>query len=126
MLPLHPRTLKRVEEFGLQLGGLRIIKPPGYLEFLLLEKNASAVLTDSGGVQEEACALKTPCVVLRKSSDRPESITAGAAALGGVEKKSIIKAFDEIKGACKWENPYGDGSAAKRIVDEVVKWSLNS
>ena len=126
LLPLHPRTRARIEEFGLPLEGIHAIEPPGYLEFLLLEKNASAILTDSGGVQEEACTLGTPCVVLRKSSDRPESINAGAAALGGVEKECILKAFDEIKNASNWGNPYGDGRAAKRIVDEVVKWSLNS
>ncbi len=126
LLPLHPRTRARIEEFGLSLEGLHAIEPPGYLEFLLLEKNAAAILSDSGGVQEEACALKTPCVVLRKSSDRPESIHAGAACLGGVEEQGIINAFNEIKNASEWENPYGDGSAAKRIINEVVKWSLNS
>jgi len=123
--PIHPRARKQLKEFGLKAEGVKLIDPPGYLEFLLLEEGAHCILTDSGGVQEEACTLGVPCVVLRKSSDRPESIDAGAAELGGVEKNSIKKAFKRIEPASGWENPYGDGHAAKKIVDEVVKWSLS-
>ncbi len=121
--PVHPRSKKRIQEFGLNTGNVELIEPPGYLEFLLLEKGAHRILTDSGGVQEEACTLGVPCVVLRKSSDRPESIGAGAARLGGVTRESIKAAFHELDSVKKWENPYGDGNASKNIVDEVVKWS---
>ncbi len=121
--PVHPRSKKRIQEFGLNTGNVELIEPPGYLEFLLLEKGAHRILTDSGGVQEEACTLGVPCVVLRKSNDRPESIDAGAARLGGVKKDSIKAAFHELDSVKKWENPYGDGNASKKIVDEVVKWS---
>jgi len=123
LYPIHPRSRKRMEEFRLKAPkGVKLVEPPGYLEFLLLEKNASCILTDSGGLQEEACTLGVPCVVLRKSSDRPESIEAGAAALGGVEAKGILAAFEKIKNAKSWKNPYGDGHAARRIVGEVLKW----
>ncbi|NYZ75463.1 UDP-N-acetylglucosamine 2-epimerase (non-hydrolyzing) [Candidatus Micrarchaeota archaeon] len=122
--PIHPRTRKRVEEFGLTTKGIKIIDPPGYLEFLLLQKSAACILTDSGGVQEEACTLGIPCVVLRKSSDRPESISAGGAILGGVEKNEIKKAFGTIQSAKSWPNPYGNGFAARQIVDEVIKGLL--
>ncbi len=61
--PIHPRTMKRIEEFGLEVPkGVELIKPLGFLEFLRLEANAKLVLTDSGGVQEETCILKVPCV----------------------------------------------------------------
>lgn len=122
--PIHPRARKQLNEFGLKADGIELIDPPGYLEFLLLEESAHCILSDSGGVQEEACTLGVPCVVLRRSSDRPESIEVGAAKLGGVEKESIKKAFKKIVSASGWKNPYGDGEAAKRIVDEVIKWSL--
>jgi len=123
LYPIHPRSRKRMEEFKLKAPkGVKLVEPPGYLEFLLLEKNALVILTDSGGIQEEACTLGIPCVVLRKSSDRPESMQAGGAALGGTEAKSIIAAFEKIKSAKKWTNPYGDGHAARRIVGEVLKW----
>ncbi|MFA4946772.1 MAG: UDP-N-acetylglucosamine 2-epimerase (non-hydrolyzing) [Candidatus Micrarchaeia archaeon] len=122
---VHPRSRKRLQEFNLAAPeGVELIKPPGYLEFLLLEKHASLILTDSGGVQEEGCALGTPCVVLRKSSDRPESIDAGAAVLGGVTKEGIVAAARKASLLKGWRNPYGDGAAAKKIVDKVLEWSI--
>ncbi|HJH26386.1 MAG TPA: UDP-N-acetylglucosamine 2-epimerase (non-hydrolyzing), partial [Methanophagales archaeon] len=64
--PVHPRTMKRIKEFGLEVPkGIELIEPLGFLEFLQLEANAKLVLTDSGGVQEETCILKVPCVTLR-------------------------------------------------------------
>jgi len=64
--PIHPRTMKRLKEFGIDIpNGVKLIEPTGFLEFLQLEANAKLVLTDSGGVQEETCILKVPCVTLR-------------------------------------------------------------
>ncbi|MDP2717727.1 MAG: UDP-N-acetylglucosamine 2-epimerase (non-hydrolyzing), partial [Candidatus Micrarchaeota archaeon] len=75
VFPIHPRTQKRLDAFDIRVPStIRTISPLGYLDFLALESNAKLILTDSGGVQEEACILGVPCVVLREYSDRPESI----------------------------------------------------
>jgi UDP-N-acetylglucosamine 2-epimerase (non-hydrolysing) len=67
--PIHPRTMKRLKEFGLEVPkGLELIEPLGFLEFLQLEANAKLVLTDSGGVQEETCILRVPCVIVMITS----------------------------------------------------------
>ena len=68
IFPMHPRTQKMVHEFSLSTEGIRVIDPVGYLEFLLLESMAALLLTDSGGVQEEGCILKVPCVTLRENT----------------------------------------------------------
>ena len=72
--PLHPRTIKRLQQYSVQIEteNLRIIDPVGYLTFLKLESQAELILTDSGGVQEEACILKVPCVTLRHNTERPD------------------------------------------------------
>ncbi|MBI5036462.1 UDP-N-acetylglucosamine 2-epimerase (non-hydrolyzing) [Candidatus Micrarchaeota archaeon] len=124
--PIHPRTMKKMEEFGLRekIKAFKIIPPLGYLEFLALEKNASLIVTDSGGVQEEACTLKVPCVTVRKSTDRPETISVGANVLGGVEKESILKACRQMLSAHgEWNNPFGDGKSSEKIVDELISWT---
>ena len=74
IFPMHPRTRKMVNEFGLELDGIRAIEPVGFLEFLQLEANARLALTDSGGVQEETCILGVPCVTLRDNTERPETL----------------------------------------------------
>ena len=68
IFPMHPRTAKMVEMFGLSLEGITVLPPQGYLEFLQLEENAFVILTDSGGLQEEGCILGTPCVTLRDNT----------------------------------------------------------
>lgn len=92
--PMHPRTKKRIKEFGLeeQLKELEVIDPVGYLEFLLMEKNAKVILTDSGGVQEESCILKTPCVTIRKSTERQETVEIGSNILAGTNADDILNA----------------------------------
>jgi UDP-N-acetylglucosamine 2-epimerase (non-hydrolysing) len=117
--PIHPRTRKRLREFNLEIPeGLHLIDPIGYLEFLQLESNAKLILTDSGGVQEEACILGVPCVVLRDFSDRPETIGVGAAMLAGTNSDKILFAANQMLTTKKnWENPFGDGNAGKKILD---------
>ena len=78
VFPVHPRTRKMVESFGFELDGIRAIEPLGFLEFLQLEAGARLALTDSGGVQEEACILGVPCVTLRDNTERPETVDVGA------------------------------------------------
>jgi len=118
--PMHPRTKKMMEQFGLLAGAIRCIDPIDYLSFLRLEKHAGLILTDSGGVQEEACILRTPCVTLRENTERPETVAAGANVLVGTDPKMIaegVRIMMERERA--WQNPYGDGTTGKRIVEII-------
>lgn len=125
--PIHPRTRKRIDSFGLmkevnKIKNLKLIDPVGFLDLVALEANAKLVLTDSGGIQEETCSLKVPCVVLRDRSDRPESLEVGASMLAGCEPKKILNAVAMmVKKERNWKNPFGDGKAAARIVDTILK-----
>lgn len=122
ILPVHPRTRKMLETFGLQVPkGIRLIEPLGFMEFLKVEANARLVLTDSGGVQEESCILKVPCVTLRENTERPETINVGASMLAGHRYEDIVRcARVMMKKECEWINPFGDGHAGKKIIDTTV------
>jgi UDP-N-acetylglucosamine 2-epimerase (non-hydrolysing) len=114
---MHSRTQKMMKEFGIDAGGTTITGPVGYMEFLEPEAHARLVLTDSGGVQEEACSLKISCVTLRENTGRPETIEAGANMLAGTDATRIIEATGRMLSVLKeWQNPYGDGKAGERIV----------
>ena len=125
--PIHPRTSKRLKEFGLKVNGVDFINPLGYLEFLQLEANAKLVLTDSGGIQEEACILGVPCVTLRDNTERPETVEVGSNILAGTNRESILKGvrkmsnrqtlkkFDQ-NASLNGKNPFGDGTAGKRVI----------
>ena len=131
IFPIHPRTKKRLKEFNLferlkSNKNIEIIEPVGYLEFLMLEKNAKLILTDSGGVQEEACILKVPCVTLRDSTERPETVEVGANILVGSDKNKLIKAVEiMLKRDRDWINPYGDGKSGERIVKILIERMTN-
>lgn len=120
--PVHPRTQRKMEEFGLNTpGGVELISPLGFLEFLQLEKNARLILTDSGGVQEEACVLHTPCVTLRDNTERPETVEVAANVLAGCEPDRILEAAKQMMHRNReWGNPFGDGKAGERIM-QIVK-----
>jgi UDP-N-acetylglucosamine 2-epimerase (non-hydrolysing) len=126
ILPIHPRTRKMLETFGLKVpDGIRLIEPLGFMEFLKAEANARLVLTDSGGVQEESCILGVPCVTLRENTERPETIEAGANMLAGYRQQDIIRCAREMmdkQGG--WKNPFGDGKAGERII-EATHYRLN-
>jgi UDP-N-acetylglucosamine 2-epimerase (non-hydrolysing) len=120
IFPIHPRTAKRVREFGLSLDRLRTIEPLGYLEFLNLESTATVVLTDSGGLQEETTILGVPCLTLRHNTERPVTITDGTNIMVGPDKRRILGAFHRImSGDWKPAGPpeYWDGHAAERIIE---------
>lgn len=127
--PIHPRTQKMIEEFGLKpllekIHGLKVVKPIGYFDMLKLQQNAKLMLTDSGGIQEEACIIGTPCVTLRDNTERPESVEVGANKLAGVTTKEIIASIEEmIKTNGEWKNPFGNGDTAKQIL-EILKTDL--
>lgn len=117
--PIHPRTRKRIENFDIKVPEcIKLVKPLGFFDFITLEANASLVITDSGGVQEESCTFGTPCVVIRLTSDRPEAIDVGAAKLSGVDaERMLIVSRNMIDRKGGWENPYGDGRASERIIE---------
>lgn len=117
IFPMHPRTRKMVEQFGISLDGITVMNPVGFLEFLQLESNARLVLTDSGGVQEETCILGVPCVTLRENTERPETIEVGANVLAGTDSAEILASAGQMLSQTgSWENPYGDGMASRMIV----------
>lgn len=123
LMPLHPRTRKRVESLGWTLDTeIRVLPPQGYLEFLGLQANASLILTDSGGIQEEACCLGIPCVTLRTSTERPESVKCGGNVLAGTNPARIVASARKMCGRIgKFTNPFGDGKAAEKIIDICLK-----
>jgi len=118
LFPAHPRTLERLKRFHLRLpAGVRWTKAAGFLQFLKLESEADLILTDSGGVQEEACILKVPCVTLRTTTERPETLEVGSNVLAGSSSKQILKAAQTmIARPRRWKNPFGDGRAGERII----------
>ncbi|WP_292461105.1 non-hydrolyzing UDP-N-acetylglucosamine 2-epimerase [Methanothermococcus sp.] len=122
IFPIHPRTENRLKEYNLfdeikNNKNIKIIEPVGYLEFLMLEKNARLILTDSGGVQEEACILKVPCITLRDNTERPETINAGSNILVGADKEKIINGVElMLKKERNWKNPFGDGNSGENII----------
>jgi UDP-N-acetylglucosamine 2-epimerase (non-hydrolysing) len=122
VFPVHPRTRKMIDRFGIPMDGILMTEPFGYLEFLYLESLASLVLTDSGGIQEESCILQVPCITLRNETERPETIRVGANIIAGHEPDTIVSAseamLDRVRG---WENPFGDGKAAEKIIDWCCK-----
>ncbi len=117
VFPVHPRTEKRIKELGTGINGLNLTKPLGFLEFLQLESQAKVVLTDSGGVQEEACILGVPCATMRYDTERPETLDVGSNILVGADSEKILTGVRSAATRKRsWENPYGDGIAGKMIV----------
>lgn len=120
--PIHPRSEKMMKKFKISIKGITTIQPIDYFSFLTLEKNARLVLTDSGGVQEECCILKTPCVTLRNNTERPETVSIKANIIAGTIPNNIFKCTEiMLKRNIQYKNPYGDGSSAKKIVNIIQK-----
>ncbi len=122
--PIHPRSLKKMQEFNLNANGIKIIEPLDFLRFLQLEKNAKLVLTDSGGVQEETCILDTPCITLRDTTERPETLDVGSNILAGASPKNIVDCVSLMCNTKKvWDNPFGNGKTGEtiiKILQEVI------
>jgi UDP-N-acetylglucosamine 2-epimerase (non-hydrolysing) len=118
VFPCHPRTEKCLREFGLWDGLVekaKVIKPVGYLDMLILEKNAKKILTDSGGIQKEAYILKVPCITLRENTEWVETVNDGWNVLVGADKEKIIKKANEFEPKGGQRNVFGDGDASERI-----------
>lgn len=137
IFPIHPRTKKTMENFGLfdklaNLEHVHIIKPVGYLDFLLLLSKSTLILTDSGGLQEEAITLNVPALTLRYNTERPETVSAGGNILVGSDKEAILlnarKILDDVDFANKMKsakNPYGQGNAAEMMLN-IIEGSKNN
>lgn len=118
--PIHPRTKKMVDSFSIDTDGIKLIDPVGYFDFLLLEKNARLIFSDSGGVQEESCILNVPCITLRKETERPETVEAGANLIAGIEKDKVLECAEKmINRKRDWKNPYGNGDTGEQIINVI-------
>ena len=126
IFPVHPHTGKKINEQQILLfSNIRKIKPISYLKSITLIKNCLFVLTDSGGIQEEATILKTPCITLRDNTERPESIEVGANVLVGSSPEQIMKeVMKAIKSDRSWNNPFGDGHSSHKIIDIILNKSI--
>jgi UDP-N-acetylglucosamine 2-epimerase (non-hydrolysing) len=115
---VHPRTRKKLEEFGIRMDGrVHLLSPLGFRESLFLWKDAEAVLTDSGGLQEETTALGVPCVTIRENTERPITIQIGTNVLAGTSKAAILDAYRQSLAKREWASvpPLWDGMASDRI-----------
>jgi len=133
VLPLHPRTKKSIKRYGLEkeiksMGNLIITEPLSYLDFLNLMMNATLVLTDSGGIQEETTALRIPCITIRETTERPITLTKGTNYLVSTNKKKVITtALSILNGSLKKKSsmPHRwDKNVSKRIVAILQKRSI--
>jgi UDP-N-acetylglucosamine 2-epimerase (non-hydrolysing) len=123
MFPAHPRTRANMERLGIDLAaGVSIVEPLAYLDFLSLEADAAAVLTDSGGVQEETTYLRVPCFTLRDNTERPVTVRAGTNTLLGLDPeriRDVLPALGARRGAVTKPPPLWDGRAAGRVVQSI-------
>jgi len=124
IFPIHPRTKKFLKLYKLKLDkNIRLLGPVGYINFLSLLKNSFLVLTDSGGVQEEACILKIPAVTIRNETERPETTAVGANTVTGYSKERILAAVHKMsRSSREWRNPFGRGNAGKKIVGFIKEY----
>lgn len=121
ILPLHPRTRKKIDALNiLPAKHIHLTKPLGYLDMLALEKKASCIITDSGGVQKEAYFMHKPCITLRNETEWTETVDCGWNSLVGASKDMIVNAFNNIRTPEHHPDLYGDGTTAKQILSVLV------
>ena len=126
VFPVHPRTRQRIAELGLQAvvnGRLRLLEPRPYLEFLALQRRATLVITDSGGIQEETTFLGVPCLTVRENTERPVTTSCGTNVLVGRDIARLLTEMRRIlNGGAKKPSqiPLWDGHAAERIAAVIL------
>ncbi|HUX65300.1 non-hydrolyzing UDP-N-acetylglucosamine 2-epimerase [Sulfuricella sp.] len=132
IFPMHPRTRTMIERSGLEevldVPELLLLPPMGYLEMLGLMKDARAMLTDSGGIQEETTALGVPCITLRNNTERPITVEQGTNTIAGQDPERILAAFEDIlhSGGKAGRVPeFWDGQASTRIAEAIRGWLEN-
>lgn len=119
--PIHPRTKEKLGKYHLTIENVTLTDPLGYFDFLTLEQHASVIVTDSGGIQEEACILRVPCITIRENTERPETVTVGANKVVGLSVDQLAQAVAFFKNhAPAWENPFGDGHTSEKIVEVLL------
>jgi UDP-N-acetylglucosamine 2-epimerase (non-hydrolysing) len=125
---LNPNVREPVNRLLGNVDRIHLIEPVNYLPFVWLLNRASIILTDSGGIQEEAPSLGKPVLVMRETTERPEAVTAGTVKLVGTDPEKILEALSELlkdpdayQRMSMAHNPYGDGKACERIVDVLVQ-----
>ena len=125
LFPMHPRTRKRVLDNNLShlTSNLTLIPPVGYLDFLALQKHATVVITDSGGIQEETTVLGVPCLTVRNNTERPITVTTGSNKLVGQDMKLLRAEVDKVlagDGKVGSPPPLWDGCAGQRIAEFIA------
>ena len=124
IFPIHPRTAKMKKDFGIDFSSnIHVIPPLGFREALYLWRDASVVLTDSGGLQEETTALRIPCVTIRDNTERPITLTEGSNRLAGTTRKGILDAYHQATSPHQddYETPpLWDGRTAQRIWNIII------
>jgi UDP-N-acetylglucosamine 2-epimerase (non-hydrolysing) len=122
VFPVHPRTAKTLRELGEVPANIHMVDPQPYLEFNYLVQHAKAVITDSGGVTEETTVMGVPCMTLRNSTERPETVTIGTNELLGIDPAALAPAFEKLF-AGQWKQgripPLWDGKTGERIVAKL-------
>jgi UDP-N-acetylglucosamine 2-epimerase (non-hydrolysing) len=125
---LNPAVQEPVNRLLSNIDNIKLIDPQQYLEFVYLMDRSNIILTDSGGIQEEAPSLGKPVLVMRDTTERPEAVAAGTVKLVGTNVEKICSELDTLltnedayKAMSFAHNPYGDGKACQRIADELVK-----
>jgi len=127
---LNPNVKGPVERRLASFSNVSLIAPQNYLPFVYLMGKADVILTDSGGVQEEAPSLGKPVLVMRDTTERPEAVDAGTVKLVGTDTSLIVSEVEKLLDDTKAyeamsfaHNPYGDGKATRHIVDTIQKWA---
>jgi UDP-N-acetylglucosamine 2-epimerase (non-hydrolysing) len=125
LFPIHPRTRALLGEIELEHAGsqVRLVEPVGYLDMLALQSAAAAIVTDSGGVQEEACMLGTPCVTVRRNTERGITVELGANRLVPASQEQITMALsDALKDRATWETPdRWDAAVSERVIGALAR-----
>lgn len=124
LFPVHPRTAKTLRKVGDVPDNVHLVEPQPYLQFNWLVKNAFAVITDSGGITEETTVMGVPCMTLRDSTERPETVDIGTNMLIGTDPEALVPALDILFDG-KWKSgsipPLWDGQTARRIVSALER-----
>jgi UDP-N-acetylglucosamine 2-epimerase (non-hydrolysing) len=123
VFPAHPRTRKRIADFGLNAGQLRLLDPLPYVDFLGLQSRATVVITDSGGIQEETTYLGVPCLTVRENTERPITVSMGTNVLVGRDREKLRSELSRVLGGKAKQGtvpPLWDGHAGERIADILV------
>lgn len=128
IFPVHPRTRKRLEDLGLsnENAQLKLTDPLSYLDFLALQRFATVVITDSGGIQEETTYLGVPCLTVRENTERPITVSSGTNILVGQDMNILRVEIENILAEHQKQGeviPLWDGHASERIADEIIAWS---